>query len=147
VQRLEHLAHPAAAEALHDAICADSLAHDQPTHIFLTVPLTVVTFWHDDEAPYEAQSALLVQTVQQMSAPALLAAHHISGELGQSRLVEQVREHQPWPAPPLTHRPELHSLLSVHGEPSPRLVQKLDGEQICEPTSLVWQQLLTQSAF
>jgi hypothetical protein len=93
------------------------------------------------------QSALLVQTTQQMSAPPLFSAHHISGEFGQSRLVEQVLEHQPWPLPPFTHMPELHSLFNVQGEPSARLMQKVDGAQICEPSSLVWQQLLTQSDF
>jgi hypothetical protein len=51
VQRLEHFAHPATAEALHDPVCADSLAHVQPTHIILTVPPTVVTDWHDAPGP------------------------------------------------------------------------------------------------
>jgi hypothetical protein len=59
-------------------------------------PSTVVTLWHEAEGPYWAQSAFDEHTVQQMSAPALFAAHHIAnGEFGQPRLEVHRSEHQP----------------------------------------------------
>jgi hypothetical protein len=97
----------------------------------MVVPSTVVTSLQAALGPYCAQSAFVEQALQQMSAPELFAAHHMTtGEFGHALLEVQVSEHQPWPAPLFTQSPVLHSAFVVHGAPAARLVQKDDGAQI-----------------
>jgi len=94
------------------------------------MPLMVVMAVQLAPGPYLAQSLLLLQSVQQMLLPPELRAHHMRyGEFGHAVSEAQVSEHQPWPEPPLTQRPEVHSELTVHGAPSASEVQKDDGEQ------------------
>jgi hypothetical protein len=107
---------------------------DQPVHTWALMPLMVVMAVQLAPGPYLAQSLLLLQSLQQMLLPPEFRAHHMRyGEFGQAASEAQVSEHQPWPEPPLTQRPDVHSELTVHGLPGGRLTQKFDGEQTWLP--------------
>jgi len=103
----------------------------QPVHTWALMPLMVVMAVQLAPGPYLAQSLLVLQSVQQMLLPPEFRAHHMRyGEFGHAVSEVHVSEHQPWPAPPLTQRPETHSELTVQGAPRASDVQNDDGEQI-----------------
>jgi hypothetical protein len=110
-------------------------------------PSMVVKGWHVKVGPYGKQSVFDEQSTQQMSAPDVLAAHAIAGDKGHWGLLVHVCEHHPWPAPPLTHMPEVHSGFVVQGAPDGKLVQNEMSAHTSCPCCVVVQQSLTQPGF